>query len=234
MPADPQEEARVRPVLVAYGVRSDLGTFDFGPPPAGAAGAYFPQRDTFALPVGAHDQTIIHEGAHAEHYHGAGIVGPAFPQDRATAIGALILSEAFVGFRLTNANGFVPFERAALPNHAATAIEVAEAFILVPGARGPHFVQGNVTTTMLFMFLQRMLPLVVAETVAGQPIFTAGLSATSIHPQVMGTGTVLLFAVQEVMRLVGQGPCPAALTSVANMRALGTAFLARATAVGLV
>src|SRR5206468_1070961 len=95
MSANPQEETRVRGVLAAYGVRSDLGKFDFGQPPAGTDGAYFPQRDTFVLRVGAPDQTIIHEGAHAEHYHGAGIAGAAFPQNNASAIGALILSEAF-------------------------------------------------------------------------------------------------------------------------------------------
>lgn len=198
MPADPVEEGRVRAVLATYGLRDDLGGFDFDTAPVGAEGAYFPQTDMFTLPIGAQDQTIIHEGAHAEHYHAAGIVGQAFPSDLDTIMGALILSEAFVGFRLASISGFIAHERTAMTYHANTAIEVAQGFFSVPGARGERYVSGRADTTRLFMFLQRMIPLVVAEIITGQIAFTSSLSASSAHLTVMGTGEIILSVNQHI------------------------------------
>lgn len=234
MVANPDEEKRVRGILAAYGLPENLGTFDFGDPPPGAAGAYYPQRDSFVLPVGADEQTVIHEGAHAEHYHAAGIAGERFPADRDTAVGALIFSEAFVGYRLVEANGFIAFERSALAKFPGTAVEIAEQFVLVPGACGNAYIPGDITTTMIFRFLQRILPLVVAEVTTTRGAFTAGLTPTSVHPRVSGTGALLLFGIQYVLGLVTKQVSAdgirATLINVANMQTLGAEFKAKAVA----
>jgi len=139
MAVNPNEEKRVRAVLAKYGLPSALGTYDFGSVPPGAAGAYVAQTDTFLLEIGAHEQTIIHEGAHAEHYAIAGIVGANFPTQPDTAIGALILSEAFVGYRLANVAGFKAYEYARLGKYQKTVVEIAAAFVSRSDAKDHHW-----------------------------------------------------------------------------------------------
>jgi len=235
MPPNPQEEARVRTVLAQFGLPNTLGVFDFGSLPPDAEGAYVAQQDTFLLNVGACDQTIIHEGAHAEHYAAAGIVGPQFPTIPDTAVGAVILSEAFVGHRLANVNGFMVFEYNRLAKYSKTIVEVAEEFFSTPDAQGPpvigggRFVPGRVMSTAILGFLLLHLPIVVAEVAWSKPVVTAGLSATSAHPTVQGTGAFFLRAVQDVLGLLAQAQSPpavaAALTSVPNMTSVGATFM---------
>jgi hypothetical protein len=221
-------------VLAKYGIANGLGTFDFGSVPPGADGAYAAQQDLFLLNLGAGDQTIIHEGAHAEHYAAAGIVGNNFPNDPDTAVGALILSEAFVGFRLAAVSGFMAFEYSRLAKFGLPVVGVAQQFFSKLDAQGPpaafggSFVSGQVMTISLFRFLLLYLPIVVAESVIQQPRLTAGLSATSTHPSVRGTGTLYLGAVQNVLGLLsasGPSAVRSALTSTSNMQSVGASLM---------
>lgn len=244
MPPNPQEETRMRAVLAQYGLNSTLGRFDFGSVPANAGGAYFPHDDTFHLDVGACDQTIIHEGAHAEHYAAAGIVGANFSAGSVdTAVGAIILSEAFVGYRLANASGFAPFEYSRLAKYSRTLVQVAETFVSETDAQGPPvcddgiFVPGRIMTTAILGFLLIHMPIVVAESITQRPVVSAGLTATSRHPTVNGSGLFLLRAVQDVLGFVAHAHCPAALaaalTSVPNMVSVGTTFMGSLRATGI-
>lgn len=233
MAVNPKEEERVRGVLATYGLPGALGTYDFGSVPPGAAGAYVAQTDTFLLNIGADDQTIIHEGAHAEHYAIAGIVGAQFPSHPDTAIGALILSEAYVGYRLASVNGFQAHEYARLGKYRKTVVEIAAAFVSPTDAQGPplvgggSFVPGKVMTTTLFKFLLLVLPIVVAE--GGSGHLSASLYSTASHPSVSGTGTIFLNTAQAVVALVVQSGSSSgirsALTAVANMASIGTSFM---------
>jgi hypothetical protein len=235
MVADAQEEARVREVIKQYALPDPSGTFDFDSLPKNAIGAYVAQTDTFLLRRGAQAQTIIHEAAHAEHYAVAGIVGAKFPTDQDTAVGALILSEAFVGHRLAGVAGFLPFEYGRLQKYSKTLVEIAEQFRTELDAQGPpapdgNFIPGRIMTVDMFGFLLINLPVVVAEIETKNAIVTAGLTATSSHSKVIGTGASLLKAWQDVIGLVANAASPsavrAALVSAANMKSVGASFMA--------
>jgi len=82
-------------------------------------------------------------------------------------------------------------------------------------------------TTTLFRFLLLVLPIVVAENGSGH--LSASLYSTASHPSVSGTGRTFLNAAQEVVTLVVQGGSSSgirsALTTVANMAAIGASFM---------
>lgn len=234
MVASVQEEARVRGVIAKYGLPDPQSTFDFDSLPKNADAAYVAQRNTFLLPSNAGDQPIIHEAAHAEHYAAAGIVGSQFPKDEDTAIGALILSEAFVGHRLASATGFLPFEYKRLEKYSKTLVEIAAQFRSDLDAQGPpapfgQFVPGNIMTVSMFGFLLIFLPVVVAEVETNKSVVTADLTGNTAHPSVSGTGLVLLGAWQDVVGLVAQASSPnavrAALIDVSNMKKIGARFM---------
>lgn len=125
-----------------------------------------------------------------------------------TAVGAIILSEAFVGHRLANLSDFAPFEYGRLVKYSRTLVEIAEQFVSKLDAQGPPasvggtFVPGEVMTTAILGFLLIHLPIIVVESITQRPVVTAGLSATSKHRTVNGTGLALLRAVQDVLGLV--------------------------------
>jgi hypothetical protein len=204
MAANPHEEARVRAVIAGRGLPDPRCAIDFGTNPFGTMGVYRASIDTMQLPLNAPDQTLIHEASHAEHHHAAGLAGAQYPTDAETVVGLGVLSEAFVGFRLLPAAGFLAFEYGRVREFAfRTAIDFAAWFKNVAAAQGGGYVRNQIMTVEIFKVLLFLLPLIVAEATDTRPRqLAAGLTATSRHPNVTGTGVVLLRAIQDVLRIV--------------------------------
>ncbi|WP_437481601.1 hypothetical protein WME75_38395 [Sorangium sp. So ce1014] len=216
-----QERLRVRGVLRGASLPNDM-PIDFQSVPDDTDGAFFPRLGTLAVRFGAPDSTIVHEGAHAEHYRRAGISTSSWPEDDDAQVGMRLASEAYVGWRLARREGFLADERTAISKigdkgFPATIGAWATLYQDTADIRGPRF-DGTLMSSDGFRILMRILPAVVAERTIGDVQLAADLDQTVAMP-----GDVLRSVAAKVVHLAD---VETDLIDLAKMRALGAAVKA--------
>lgn len=172
--ANDSEQLRILAILRNAQLPDTL-TLAIGDLPPGADAAYDPDTDTLALARGTPALTILHEGAHAEHYRRANLV-KALPNDVNARAGIRLASEAYVGLRLASFPGFVESEHSALSQLGlpATIGAWAAEYEAASDLRGSGY-DGTLFSMSAFRVLLRVIPVVVAERKNAEVIVGADL-----------------------------------------------------------
>ena len=185
-------------------------------------GSYVPVTDTLTVSEAATDSTIVHEGAHAEHWGFLGLRGRS-PTTLAAGIGVALGSEVYVGRRTVDLHGCLAHEQSRIMTNSA-----------IPEKRFTELIEGRFDTRRGFVgegwrggFLRApaFRATMIASTLLGMELqrrdlnFFAGLEAAGNYSGLL-------------VRLVG---CLSSvdLLSAAALADLGTRLLEEAGALGV-
>jgi hypothetical protein len=217
------EVDRVRGILRDHDL-NDQVTITIGTPPHGMDAAFEWVSRRIVVRAGAPTLTVCHEGAHAEHCLRSDVDPQALLKDAATHLGVLLSTEAYVGRRLATVDGFIAAERSA----------VASIPSILPGGfpatvgkwaflkYTPHDVAGDGFNGTAFSVdgvrvVMRVLPLVVAEQLSNDVVFSGDL-----YKNTGKTGDVLLKVLRSEVDFVKN---EADLLSMAKMAEVGQGFI---------
>jgi hypothetical protein len=184
-------EAEVRQTLAAHGLPSDMqlrveSDQHF-------AGRYFFARDELHLQPNCDHFTLLHEGAHAEHWGKLGMRGSLGTPSLEFLAGALLVSEVYVGRRLASESGYHKHEWAllkAIPGFPDRFVDLADMFDTLQAFGPPSEQRLLRLESMKFLF--RTLPLLGIETSSGSLCFFKNMQRSQTLPGLMCSFAIAL------------------------------------------
>ena len=163
------------------------------------AGRYSFTRDELHLLPDCDGFTLLHEGAHAEHWGKVGMRGSSVTHSLDFLAGALLISEVYVGRRLAGESGYHNHEWTllkAIPGFPDRFVDLADMFDTLQ-AFGPPSEQRLLHLESM-KFLVRTLPLLGVETSSGSLCFFKNMQRSRTLP-----GLMCSFAERVRQRFVG-------------------------------